>query len=70
MGNTREIAGKSERTIKDTEEYFNECENFPQSKFKDMVDASSSAFTELESGATYSAPPKDSQLGKSSYWNK
>ena len=35
-----------------------------------MVDASSSAFTELESGATYSAPPKDSQLGKSSYWNK
>lgn len=52
------------------EEYFNECENFPQSKFKDMVDASSSAFTELESGATYSAPPKDSQLGKSSYWNK
>lgn len=52
------------------EEYFNECENFPQSKFKDMVDASSSAFTELESGATYSAPPKDSQLGKRSYWNK
>ena len=52
------------------EEYFNECESFPQSKFKDMVDASSSAFTELESGATYSAPPKDSQLGKSSYWNK
>lgn len=52
------------------EEYFNECENFPQSKFKDMVDASSSAFTELESGATYSAPPKDSRLGKSSYWNK
>lgn len=52
------------------EEYFNECENFPQSKFKDMVDASSSAFTELESGATYSAPPKDSQLGKGSYWNK
>ena len=52
------------------EEYFNECENFPQSKFKDMVDASSSAFTELEGGATYSAPPKDSRLGKSSYWNK
>ena len=50
------------------EEFFNEYENFPQSKFKDMVDAGSSAFTELESGASYSAPPKDSQLGKSSYW--
>ena len=52
------------------EEYFNETENFPQSKFKDMVDASSSAFAELESGAIYSVPLKDSQLGKSSYWNK
>ena len=52
------------------EEYFNEVENFPQSKFKDMVDASSSAFAELESGAIYSVPLKDSQLGKSSYWNK
>jgi len=31
------------------------------------VDASSSAFNEVESGATFSAPPKDT-LSKSSYW--
>jgi predicted phage terminase large subunit-like protein len=52
------------------EMYFNELESFPESKFKDMVDASSAAFNELENGATYSAPPKDSGLGKSSYWRK
>lgn len=52
------------------EMYFNQMENFPQSKYKDMVDASSSAFSEIESGATYSAPPADSSLGKSSYWRK
>lgn len=50
------------------EEYFNQLESFPQSKFKDMVDASSSAFGEIENGGTYSAPPSDSSLGKSSYW--
>ena len=52
------------------EMYFNQMENFPQSKFKDMVDGSSSAFNEIESGATYSAPPVESSLGKSSYWRK
>ena len=52
------------------EMYFNQMENFPQSKFKDMVDASSSAFSEIENGGTYSAPPTDSSLGKSSYWRK
>lgn len=52
------------------EMYFNQMENFPQSKFKDMVDGSSSAFNEIESGATYSAPPTDSGLGKSSYWRR
>ena len=52
------------------EMYFNQMENFPQSKFKDMVDASSSAFSEIENGGTYSAPPADSSLGKSSYWRK
>lgn len=51
------------------EMYFNQLESFPESKFKDMVDASSSAFNEIENGATYSAPP-DSTLGKSSYWRK
>lgn len=52
------------------EMYFNQLENFPQSKFKDMVDASSSAFNEVESRATYSAPSKDRNLGKSSYWRR
>ena len=50
------------------EMYLNQMENFPQSKFKDMVDASSSAFNEIESKTTLSAPSKDSNLGKSSYW--
>lgn len=48
--------------------YFNELESFPESKFKDMVDASSSAFNEIENGATYSAPTGNG-LGKESYWN-
>lgn len=50
------------------EMYFNQLENFPQSKFKDMVDASSSAFNEIENGPAYSSPPPDSNLNKSSYW--
>lgn len=50
------------------EAYFNQLESFPESKFKDMVDASSSAFNEIENGATYSAPPKNTTLSKSSYW--
>ena len=52
------------------EEYFNQLESFPESKFKDMVDASSSAFNEIENGATYSAPPADIGLSKSSYWRR
>lgn len=52
------------------EEYFNQTESFPESKFKDMVDASSSAFAELEGGNTYSAPPSDGGATKSSYWRK
>ena len=51
------------------EMYFNQLESFPESKFKDMVDGSSSSFNEIESGATYSAPPKGS-LTKESYWRK
>lgn len=50
------------------EMYFNQMESFPQSKFKDMVDASSSAFNEIENGGTYSAPPTGGKLKKSSYW--
>jgi len=52
------------------EMYFNQMESFPQSDFKDMVDGSSSAFNEIENGVTYSAPPSESRLGKSSYWRK
>lgn len=52
------------------EMYFNQMESFPQSKFKDMVDASSSAFSEVENGGIYSAPPSNSSLGKNSYWRK
>jgi len=52
------------------EMYFNQLESFPESKFKDMVDASSSAFIEIESGNTYSAPPEDGGLNKESYWRK
>lgn len=51
------------------EMYFNQLESFPESKFKDMVDGSSSAFNEIENGATYSAPPKNT-LSKSSYWRR
>lgn len=49
-------------------EFFNQYESFPQSDFKDMVDAGSNAFNQIESGMTYSAPPDKSTLGKSSYW--
>lgn len=48
--------------------FFNQYESFPQSDFKDMVDAGSSAFNEIERGVNYSAP--SDSLGKSSYWRK
>ena len=51
------------------EMYFNELESFPESKFKDMVDAGSSAFNEIENGATYSALQGDG-LVKESYWRR
>ena len=35
------------------EAYFNQLESFPESKFKDMVDASSSAFNELTLGTMF-----------------
>ena len=37
--------------------YFSQLESFPESKFKDMVDASGTAFNELEHGAAAIAPP-------------
>lgn len=63
-------AGNVDVLIADwNEPYFNQLESFPESKFKDMVDASSSAFIEIENGASYSAPGTDN-LGKNSYWRK
>lgn len=52
------------------EMYFNQLESFPESKFKDMVDASSSGFAELESSAVISVPGSDTGAGtgKDSYW--
>jgi len=52
------------------EVFFNQYESFPQSDFKDMVDAGSAAFNQIESGMTYSAPPEDTELGKGSYWRR
>lgn len=51
------------------EMYFTELESFPESKFKDMVDASSSAFAEIENGYSTSRPV-DEGLSKDSYWSK
>lgn len=54
-----------------TEALLGQYESFPESKFKDMVDAGSNAFNELELMNTSSAPPKDSgKLSKTSYWSK
>lgn len=46
-------------------------EAFPESKYKDLVDAGSNAFNELEHMNTASAPPselRESPLDKQSYW--
>ena len=52
-----------------TEALLGQYESFPESKFKDMVDAGSNAFNELELMNTSSVPPKDSgATAKSSYW--
>ena len=63
-------AGNFDVLIADWNEiYFNQLESFPVSKYKDMVDAGSAAFAELESykmGATL-GNASDS-LGKESYW--
>lgn len=50
------------------EKYLSQLESFPESKFKDMVDAGSSAFAEIENG--YSIAPPTSGLNKESYWRK
>lgn len=50
------------------ESYLTQLESFPESKFKDMVDASSSAFAEIETKNAASPPP--GTLSKESYWRR
>lgn len=49
--------------------YFNQLEGFPEGKWKDMVDASSSSFAELEKANTSAPPPEDTGNIKTSYWS-
>ena len=54
-----------------TEALLGQYESFPESKFKDMVDAGSNAFNELEMMNISSPPPRDEGIGqntKESYW--
>lgn len=56
-----------------TETLLSQYESFPESKFKDLVDAGSNAFNELEKMNTSSGPPKETTMSptaKTSYWFK
>lgn len=54
-----------------TSAYLAQMDGFPDRKFKDMADASSTGFLELEKSNVGSAPPKDSGiLAKESYWHR
>ena len=48
--------------------YFNQLEGFPERKWKDMVDAGSSAFAELERMNVAAPPPEDLGNTQASYW--
>ena len=48
--------------------FFNQLESFPEGKWKDMVDAGSSAFSELERANVSAPPPADLGNTKTSYW--
>lgn len=61
-GNVEILAGEW------NEMYFNQLERFPDGKWKDMVDASSSAFAELEAGNTVSSPGEGGGMEKENYW--
>lgn len=66
-GNVAVVAGPWTETL------LGQYEAFPESKFKDLVDAGSNAFNELESMNTSSAPPAESgtsPLAKTSYWSR
>lgn len=54
-----------------TETLLSQYESFPESKYKDLVDAGSNAFNELEAMNVGSAPPADNGTSptlKQSYW--
>lgn len=65
-GNVELLAGEW------NEIYLGQLEAFPDAKFKDMVDASSSAFNELEKTNVSVGPSENAinSLNKSSYWNR
>lgn len=50
-------------------EYLDQLDSFPESFLKDMVDASSNAFNEIESMNTSHVPKSGGILNKNSYWN-
>ena len=52
------------------ESYLSQLESFPESKLKDMVDASSGAFNELEKYNVTAAPNISKTLLKSSHWRR
>ena len=52
------------------EMYIQQLEAFPESKFKDMVDATSSAFNELMKFNVSAPPPSDLGNTQTSYWKK
>lgn len=51
-----------------TSEYMAQLDGFPDRKFKDMADASSTGFLELEKMNTISTPKDTGAMAKSSYW--
>ena len=64
-GNVALVAGPWVETL------LGQYESFPESKYKDLVDAGSNAFNELEHMNLTSAPPsalRESPLDKQSYW--
>ena len=52
------------------EMYLGQLEAFPESKYKDMVDCSSTAFLELEAMNTATPPPQNTSLNRQSHWTR
>ena len=53
-----------------TQAYLAQMDGFPDRKFKDMADASATGFIELEKMPMHSAPPKETNNNKQSYWSR